>query len=42
MLRRQAIVQNADPSLGRSDTPPGEGAVPGNKEYVDQGTGSAE
>ncbi len=29
-------------NLGRADTPPGPGAVPGNEQYVDQGTGSGE
>ncbi len=41
-LRAKGQVGSLSPNLGRSDTPPGEGAVPGNEEYVDQGTGSTE
>ncbi len=41
-LRAKGQTGRLDPSLGRADTPPGPGAVPGNEEYVDQGPGSNE
>lgn len=41
-LRAKGQTGLLDVNLGRQDTPPGEGAVPGNEEYVDQGTGSSE
>jgi len=41
-LRAKKQVGSLDPNLGRQDTPPGDGAVPGNEQYVDQGTGSSE
>jgi cytochrome c oxidase subunit 2 len=41
-LRAQGKVGRLDANLGREDTPPGPGAVPGNKEYVEPLTGGAE
>jgi cytochrome c oxidase subunit 2 len=37
-LRAKGQVSSLSPNLGRQDTPPGDGAVPGNEEYVDQGS----
>lgn len=41
-LRAAGQTGSLSVNLGREDTPPGPGAVPGNEQYVDQGTGSAE